>query len=48
MPILYSYPEKTNPSNNDVLFITDVDGGNLKKVVKIENLQDGSSAGVSS
>lgn len=48
MPILYSYPEKTNPSNNDVLFITDVDGGNLTKVVKIENLPGGSAAGVSS
>jgi len=48
MPILYTYPTKTTPNDDDLLLISDSQDGNSTKKIKISSLPGGSSAGVSS
>ncbi len=49
MAIIYTYPTKTTPSNNDLLIITDSEDENKTKQVRISDLPSGgASSGVSS
>ncbi len=48
MAIIYSYPTKTTPNDNDLLLISDSQDGNITKKIKISTLPGGSEAGVSS
>jgi len=48
MPILYTYPTKTTPNDDDLLLISDSQDGNSTKKIKISTLPGGSEAGVSS
>ena len=48
MPIIYTYPTKTTPNDNDLLLISDSQDGNSTKKIKISSLPGGSGAGVSS
>ena len=48
MAIIYTYPTKTTPNDNDLLLISDSQDGNSTKKIKISSLPGGSGAGVSS
>lgn len=48
MAIIYSYPTKTTPNDNDLLLISDSQDNNSTKKIKISTLPGGSEAGVSS
>ena len=48
MAIIYTYPVKTNPSNDDLILISDSTDDNNTKQVKISSLPGGSSSGVTS
>lgn len=48
MPIIYTYPTKTTPNDDDLLLISDSQDGNSTKKIKISSLPGGSGAGVSS
>jgi hypothetical protein len=48
MPIIYTYPTKTTPNDNDLLLISDSQDNNATKKIKISSLPGGSGAGVSS
>ena len=48
MAIIYSYPTKTTPNDDDLLLISDSQDGNSTKKIKISSLPGGSGAGVSS
>ena len=48
MPIIYTYPTKATPNDNDTILISDSQDGNSTKKVKISSLPGGSGAGVSS
>ena len=40
MPIIYSYPNKTNPTTGDLLLISDVSASNQTKKITIGDLKD--------
>lgn len=46
MAILYTYPVKTTPANNDLILISDSADDNKTKQVKVSSLPGGSSSGV--
>ena len=48
MAIIYTYPSKSNPSNDDLIVITDVSDSNKTKVARISDLPGGATSGVSS
>ena len=48
MAIIYSYPTKATPNDNDTILISDSQDSNLTKKIKISSLPGGSGAGVSS
>ena len=48
MAIIYTYPTKTTPNDNDLIIISDSEDSNKTKQVKISSLPGGSSSGVSS
>ena len=48
MAIIYTYPVKATPVDNDLILISDSADGNKTKQVKVSSLPGGSSAGVSS
>ncbi len=48
MAIIYTYPIKTTPSDNDLILISDSEDSNKTKQVKISTLPGGSGSGVSS
>ena len=48
MAIIYTYPVKATPANDDLILISDSADSNKTKQVKVSSLPGGSSAGVSS
>ena len=48
MAIIYTYPVKTTPANDDLILISDSADGNSTKQVKISSLPGGAASGVSS
>ena len=46
MAIIYTYPEKTTPSDNDLIVVSDSEDGNKTKQVKISSLPGASGSGV--
>lgn len=48
MAVIYSYPVKSAPANNDLILISDSADDNKTKQVKISDLPGGATAGVSS
>jgi len=48
MAIIYTYPTKTTPNDNDLILISDSEDSNKTKQVKISSLPSGSSSGVAS
>jgi hypothetical protein len=48
MPIIYTYPVKAAPANNDLILISDSADSNKTKQIRVSTLPGGSSAGVSS
>jgi len=48
MAIIYTYPEKTTPNDNDLILISDSQDSNKTKQIKVSSLPGGSSSGVSS
>ena len=48
MAIIYTYPTKATPNDNDLILISDSEDSNKTKQVKISSLPGGTSSGVSS
>jgi len=48
MAIIYTYPVKSSPANDDLILISDSADSNKTKQIKVSTLPGGSSAGVSS
>ena len=48
MAIIYTYPVKATPANDDLILISDSADSNKTKQIKVSSLPGGSSAGVSS
>tara|TARA_R100001510_G_C7642920_1_gene200475 strand:+ start:320 stop:1867 length:1548 start_codon:yes stop_codon:yes gene_type:complete len=48
MAIIYTYPTKATPNDNDLILISDSEDSNKTKQVKISSLPGGSGSGVSS
>ena len=48
MAIIYTYPVKSTPANDDLILISDSADSNKTKQVKVSDLPGGSTAGVSS
>ena len=48
MAIIYTYPVKTTPANDDLILISDSADNNKTKQIKVSSLPGGSSSGVSS
>jgi len=48
MAIIYTYPTKATPANDDLILISDSADGNSTKQVKISSLPGGAASGVSS
>ena len=48
MAIIYTYPTKATPNDNDLILISDSEDSNKTKQVKISTLPGGSGSGVSS
>ena len=48
MAIIYTYPTKASPANDDLILISDSADSNKTKQVKVSSLPGGSSSGVSS
>jgi hypothetical protein len=48
MAIIYTYPTKATPANDDLILISDSADSNKTKQIKVSSLPGGSAAGVSS